>query len=244
VLLRRDLVHESGGDLSAVVMAGGYGMRLRPLTESLPKPMLPVGNRPLLELTINQLRRAGIRDVNVATHYLPEAISGHFGNGESFGVRLNYLYEEHPLGTAGGLRLLKNVEGTMLVINGDVLTGAPFPAMLAYHQQHRADMTVGVRKYEVHVPFGVVECDDVRVTHIREKPSLDFFINAGAYLLEPWTLDLIPEGRRFDMTDLILKLLESGRQVVSFPIVEYWLDVGRQEDYQKAQRDVLAGRIQ
>ncbi len=244
LLLRRDLVVQSAdADLSAVVMAGGYGMRLRPLTEALPKPMLPVGDRPLLELTIGQLRRAGIKDVSLTTHYLPEAISGHFGNGESFGVRLNYLHEEHPLGTAGGLRLLKNAEGTMLVINGDVLTGAPFPAMLAYHRQHRADLTVGVRKYEMQVPFGVVECDDVRVTQIREKPSLSFFINAGAYLLEPHTLDLIPEGRHFDMTDLIQKLVETGRIVVSYPIVEYWLDIGRQEDYQRAQDDVLNGRI-
>ncbi len=244
LLLRRDLVVQNAdADLSAVVMAGGYGMRLRPLTEALPKPMLPVGDRPLLELTIAQLRRAGIKDVSLATHYLPETISRHFGNGESFGVRLNYLHEEHPLGTAGGLGLLKNAEGTMLVINGDVLTGAPFPAMLAYHRQLRADLTVGVRKYELQVPFGVVECDDVRVTHIREKPSLNFFINAGAYLLEPHTLDLIPEGRRFDMTDLIQKLLDNGRTVVSYPIVEYWLDIGRQEDYQRAQEDVLSGRI-
>ncbi len=244
LLLRRDLVVETGTDLCAVVMAGGYGMRLRPLTESLPKPMLPVGDRPLLELTIGQLRRAGITNVSVATHYLPEKISEHFGNGESFGVRLNYVHEENPLGTAGGLRLLTNVAGTLLVINGDVLTGVPFPAMLAYHRQHRADMTVGVRKYEVHVPFGVVECDDVRVTHVREKPSLGFFINAGAYLLEPGILGFIPEGRRFDMTDLILKLLENGRTVVGFPIVEYWLDIGRQEDYQQARTDVVKGRIQ
>jgi dTDP-glucose pyrophosphorylase/CBS domain-containing protein len=242
-LLRKDLVPEVGLDLSAVIMAGGYGKRLLPLTESVPKPMLPVGNRPLLELTIRQLRRSGIRDVNVTTHYLSESIVNHFGDGEGFGVRLNYLKEDHPMGTAGGLKLMKSPDGTFLVINGDILTGAPFQEMLEYHRRHRAILTVGVRKYDMQVPFGVVECEDVRITKLQEKPSLSFFINAGTYLLEPSACDYIPEGQPFDMTDLIQKLLEAGRTVISFPIMEYWLDVGHHEDYQKAQEDALKVKI-
>lgn len=242
-LLRQDLVAEVQLDLPAVVMAGGYGKRLMPLTESLPKPMLPVGDRPLLEHIIEQLRRAGVRDVNLTTHYLPDSITNHFGTGKEFGVNLNYLKEDHPMGTAGGLKLLKRPEGPFLVINGDILTGVPFREMLMYHRKHRAALTVGVRKYEMQVPFGVVECDDVRITGIQEKPVTSFFINAGTYLLDPSAYDYIPDGTRFDMTDLIQALLDAGQTVVGFPIVEYWIDVGRHEDYQKAQEYVMKGRI-
>ena len=241
LILSQDIVPNRDLALSAVVMAGGFGKRLMPLTERVPKPMLPVGGRPLLELTIAQLRRAGIKDVNVTTHYLPEAISDHFGSGETFGVHLNYVKEDQPLGTAGGIKLLKQFDSTMLVINGDILTGAPFAAMLDYHRTYHADLTVGVRKYEVQVPFGVVECDDVHVKALEEKPSLSFFINAGTYLIEPSVREFIPAGQRFDMTDLISKLIEAGRVVVSFPIMEYWLDMGRHEDYAKAQQDVQNG---
>ncbi len=241
LILSKDIVPNRELALSAVVMAGGFGTRLLPLTENIPKPMLPVGGRPLLELTIAQLRRAGIKNVNVTTHYLPETISDYFGTGEMFGVRLNYLQEEHPLGTAGGIKLLKQFDDTMLVINGDILTGAPFGAMLDYHRAYHADLTIGVRKYEVQVPFGVVECEDVHVKGLEEKPSLSFFINAGTYLIEPAVRDFIPAGQRFDMTELISKLIEAGRIVVSFPIMEYWLDMGRHEDYAKAQQDVRDG---
>jgi dTDP-glucose pyrophosphorylase/CBS domain-containing protein len=241
LILSKDIVPNRELALSAVVMAGGFGTRLLPLTENVPKPMLPVGGRPLLELTIAQLRRAGIQNVNVTTHYLPETISDYFGTGETFGVRLNYLQEEHPLGTAGGIKLLKQFDDTMLVINGDILTGAPFGAMLDYHRAYHADLTIGVRKYEVQVPFGVVECEDVHVKSLEEKPSLSFFINAGTYLMEPAVRDFIPAGQRFDMTELISKLIEAGRIVVSFPIMEYWLDMGRHEDYAKAQQDVRDG---
>jgi NDP-sugar pyrophosphorylase family protein len=158
-------------------------------------------------------------------------------------VRLNYVQEDHPLGTAGGLKLLKNTNRPFLVINGDILTGLSFEAMHDFHRKNSAEITVGVRKYEVKVPFGVVECDDVRITQIKEKPSLTFFINAGIYLLEPSVYDYIPEGQHFNMTDLIQKLLDAGRQVVSFPVMEYWLDVGQHADYKQAQEDIRNGKI-
>jgi dTDP-glucose pyrophosphorylase/CBS domain-containing protein len=240
-LVRKYLAQYAGTDLSAVIMAGGYGKRLLPLTEQLPKPMLPVGDRPLLELTIQQLRRSGIRDISLTTHYLPESIVQYFGDGSAFGVRLNYLNEDYPLGTAGGIKLMKPTDNPFLVINGDIITGVPFQEMLNFHRKHHALLTVGVRKYDVEVPFGVVELEEVRVNHIREKPSLKLFINAGTYLLEPEVCDFIPSGRRFDMTELIQRLIEAGRVVVSFPIMEYWLDIGRHEDYAKAQEDVRNG---
>jgi dTDP-glucose pyrophosphorylase/CBS domain-containing protein len=240
-LLRRNLVQIRRTDLSAVIMAGGYGKRLLPLTEQVPKPMLPIGDRPLLELTIQQLRRSGIRDISLTTHYLPDSIVRYFGDGSAFGVRLSYLKEDYPLGTAGGIKLMKRTGNPFVVINGDIITGVPFQEMLNFHRKHRALLTVGVRKYDVEVPFGVVELDEVHVNLIREKPSFTFFINAGAYLLEPEVCDVIPSGQRFDMTDLIQKLIDAGGVVVSFPITEYWLDVGRHEDYARAQEDVRNG---
>ena len=228
--------------LSAVIMAGGLGKRLLPLTEHVPKPMLPVGDRPLLERTIKQLRRSGIRDVSMTTHYLQDSIVQHFGDGEEYGVRISYANEDQPLGTAGGLKLIERPAGPFVVINGDILTGVSFEKMLEYHREHEAEITVGVRRYVIDVPFGVVECDDVRITQLREKPSLTLFINAGIYLLEPTACDSIPDGEHFDMTDLIKRLLDEGRTVVSFPIIEYWLDIGRPEDYRQAQEDLATGR--
>jgi dTDP-glucose pyrophosphorylase/CBS domain-containing protein len=242
-LLRKDLLVDIRPVLSAVIMAGGLGKRLLPLTEHVPKPMLPVGDRPLLERTIQQLRRAGIRDVSLTTHYLPENIVQHFGKGEEFGVRISYANEDQPLGTAGGLKLVKRPAGPFVVINGDILTGVSFEKMLEYHRAFEAEITVGVRRYEIEVPFGVVECDDVRITQLREKPSLTLFINAGIYLLEPTAWDSIPNDEHFDMTDLIRMLLDEGRTVVSYPIIEYWLDVGRPDDYRQAQEDLHDGPV-
>ena len=235
VLLRRDIAVDNRPALSAVIMAGGLGKRLMPLTEHTPKPMLPVGDRPLLERTIEQLRRAGIRDVSMTTHYLQDHITRHFGDGHEFGVHISYASEDQPLGTAGGLKLLDRPAGPFVVINGDILTGVAFDKMLEYHHRHGAEITVGVRRYVIDVPFGVVECDDVRITEFREKPSLTLFISAGIYLLEPSVCDLIPDRQFFDMTDLIKKALDEDWTVVSFPIIEYWLDIGRPEDYERAQ---------
>lgn len=147
------------------------------------------------------------------------------------------------MGTAGGLRLLPRPTQTLVVINGDILTGVFFEEMLNFHRQHQALMTVGVRKYELMVPFGVVECEGARITGLREKPSKTFFINAGIYLIDPEAYDLIPNGKYYDMTDLIDKLINSKEMVASFPIFEYWLDIGSHEDYQRAQEDILNGRI-
>lgn len=229
--------------LQAVIMAGGSGTRLRPLTQDLPKPMLPVGDRPLMEVIIDQLRQSGIGRVNITTHYLPEKITDYFGNGENFGVELNYVSEDRPLGTAGSLGLIDWPQETLLVINGDILTKVNFRAMLNYHQEHGADITVGVRKYDLQVPYGVVEVEEQQVRRLREKPSLSFFVNAGIYMLEPRVNEYIPNGERYDMTDLIDRLIEKGRPVVSFPIVEYWLDIGKPSDYARAQEDVKKGGI-
>lgn len=238
-----DLVKEYEFPLTAVVMAGGYGTRLRPLTEEVPKPMLPVGDRPLMELIIEQLRQSGIEQVNVATHYLGRRIKEHFEDGRDFGVDIQYVDEDQPLGTAGALGLMETPDQPLLVINGDILTRVDFQAMLSYHREHEAHLTVAVRQYDLEVPYGVVECDGPRVCQLREKPRYSFLVNAGIYLLEPSVHRYIPNARRFDMTELIERLLDEGAKVVSFPVVEYWLDIGEPVDYEKAQEDVGEGRF-
>jgi dTDP-glucose pyrophosphorylase len=243
LVLRRDLTPTAEEDASAVIMAGGFGRRLLPLTKDVPKPMLRVGGRPLMEITIERLRKAGFRHVNVTTHHLSDRITRHFGDGSAFGVELHYVSEEEPLGTAGGLRLTCELNGPLLVINGDILSDVDFQNILAFHQEHHADLTVGVHRQAVEIPYGVVECDGPYVRAIREKPSWEVLVNAGIYMLEPGVRHFIPPTARFDMTDLIARLIAAGRKVVSFPIVEYWIDIGVLAQYEQAQADYTEGKI-
>jgi dTDP-glucose pyrophosphorylase/CBS domain-containing protein len=243
IVMLRDLVREYELPLRAVVMAGGYGVRLRPLTEDMPKPMLPVGERPLLELIVEQLQQAGIKKLNVATHYKGEMISNHFKDGKDFGVDIRYVQEDQPLGTAGALRLLGESNEPLLVMNGDILTRVDFAAMLHFHGEHNADLTVAVRQYEFQVPYGVIETRGADVTRISEKPTVRHFINAGIYLLNPSVCSLIPEGQAFDIPELINTLIDNGKSVVSFPIREYWLDIGEAAQYSQAQVDVANGLV-
>jgi dTDP-glucose pyrophosphorylase len=238
-----DLLKETELPVTGVIMAGGYGKRLMPLTETVPKPMLPVNGRPLLEHMLDKLHNAGIRSVNVATHHLSDSIVNHFHDGSDFGVRLNYFQETEPLGTAGALAKMSSGTDPLLVINGDILTGVDIRAMLHYHREYNSQLTVGVRQYDIEVPFGVVETDGVKVISIAEKPVLRHFINAGIYLVDPAMCRLVPENRYFDMPDLIQAVIAAGGTVISFPVREYWLDVGQLEQYQKAEADVAKGIV-
>ena len=237
--LLRELALEDDLPVTAVVMAGGRGTRLRPLTDKMPKPMLPVGDRPVMEHVLEQIEKAGISRVSITTHYKPEAIVDHFGDGSRFGVEIDYVNEEEPLGTAGALGLLKPQQGPVLVINGDVMTQVNFRSMLSYHADNHADLTVGVRQFEVHVPYGVVDMAGVDVSGLDEKPTYRFFINAGVYLIEPTVLSLVKSQEKLDATDLIARSIASGKKVVGFPIHEYWLDIGRPDDYLRANKDVV-----
>jgi dTDP-glucose pyrophosphorylase len=238
-----DLLPTGGLPIKAVIMAGGFGTRLSPLTNDVPKPMLPVGDRPLMEYMVDQLRKAGIERLSVATHYLNEKIATHFGDGQDFGMEISYIKEDTPLGTAGALGLMEPIKEPMLVINGDILTRVDFRSMLDFHNKHNADLTIGVRQYEMEVPFGVLDCDGPDVLRISEKPQHRFLVNAGIYLINPTAHHYIPHKKFFNMTDLIDKLLVEKRKVVSFPILEYWLDIGQPTDYQKAQEDVENGKV-
>lgn len=243
LVVHSDLTTEAGTPIQALIMAGGQGSRLRPHTENLPKPMLPVGGRPLMEIIINQLKDAGIKRVNVSTHYLSDKITDYFKDGSQLGVEINYVEEDHPLGTAGAIRLVEDRDSPILVMNGDVLSGVDFRAMMAFHREHAAHLTVAVRRYEMQVPYGVVECDDAAVRAIREKPMLTFFVNAGIYLIEPSACRHIPSAERLDMPNLIRQMIAKGESVVSFPIVEYWLDIGQPADYEQAKQDVAQGKL-
>jgi len=238
ILLRSDLQNIDALGVRAVVMAGGFGIRLRPLTDETPKPMLPMGDRPVMEHIIGHLRDAGISKVNVTTHYLPDKIKSYFGNGNDFGVTIDYVEECSPLGTAGSLSLIESSNEPILVINGDIMTKVDFRSMVAFHREHKSDLTVGVRQLELKVPFGVLDCNEMLVSAIREKPTIKLFINAGIYLLEPHVHALIPHEKRYDMTDLMAHLIETGKRVVSFPIIEYWMDIGQISDYEKANADI------
>ncbi len=240
IALLGDLVKEYELPLRAVVMAGGYGTRLRPLTDEVPKPMLPIGGRPLLERIIEQLRGAGIHRVNLTTHYKADVIARHFGDGHEFGVEIRYVEESQPLGTAGALSLIEASEEPLLVVNGDILTSVDFRTMLAFHREQRADMTVGVWTHEWQVSYGVVHLEGVAVTGIAEKPMMRHFINAGIYLLNPDVCRYIPADQPYDMPALITHLISDGRRVVGFPVREYWMDIGQAADYQRAQDDVQA----
>lgn len=233
------LLPEKELSVQALIMAGGFGSRLKPLTDELPKPMLPVGGRPLLEHIIEQLKNAGIQKINIATHYMPEKIVTHFGDGKPFGVQINYIHEEKPLGTGGALGLIPTPREPLLVINGDILTQVNFRAMLSYHHEHHAVMTMAVRQYDIQIPYGVMECEDVQIQKIVEKPQLRFLVNAGIYLVGPDAFKFITEGDRFNITDLIEWLLDADLMVVGFPIHEYWLDIGQHDDYLQAQNDIL-----
>lgn len=221
--------------VQAVIMAGGFGKRLYPLTNDTPKPMLPVGDKPLIEHIVNKLRGAGIKDVSISTHFKAEKIRDHFEDGKRFGVNVSYVHEDQPLGTAGAIGLLENPAGPILITNGDILTGVNYRTLLEFHQLQKADLTVCVRRYELLVPYGVVECSDERITRLSEKPTLTFLVNAGIYIMEPRVHAMIPRNERLDMTELMETLLASGAKVVSFPIIEQWLDIGQHTDYAMAQ---------
>ena len=243
IALLNDLVLTHRPQVRAVVMAGGFGKRLRPLTSEQPKPMLTLGDQPLLERTIGRLKDSGIQHISVTTHYMAEAISDHFGDGERFGIKIDYLNEEKPLGTAGALSLLDNLNQPLLVINGDILTDVDFRAMHDYHIEHEADITMAVRKYDMQVPYGVVQLQDHKVSSITEKPTQSCFVNAGIYLLEASVKGAVTKGEHLHMTDLINRSIENGMNVVSFPVREYWIDIGKYEDYEQAKSDIEMGQV-
>jgi dTDP-glucose pyrophosphorylase len=220
-----------------VVMAGGLGMRLRPLTENTPKPMLEVGGIPLLERILAQFVAQGISRFFFSVNYLGDKIEAHFGDGARWGVEIRYLRETMRLGTGGPLSLLPRAEiasDCVVVINGDVIAEVNIPGLIAHHRASAASMTVCVRSYNQTVPFGVVALEDGRITGIHEKPTFTHHINAGIYCVGVDALPLIPANEPFDMPTLVTRLIEGGRRCVVQPLPGFWIDIGSHDDYNRA----------
>jgi len=227
--------------VQAVLMCGGLGTRLRPWSYVIPKPMFPIGERPILELLLARLRKHAVTEIYLSLGYKAELIESYFKDGAHLGVQLHYVRESEPLGTAGALNLLRDrLQAPFLMMNGDLVTRLDFRAFYAFHLEQRAALTVGVKAYDVPIPYGVVESAAQRVVALREKPTLSVDINAGIYAISPETLSLLPASGRYDATQLIQAAMDAGMRVCSYSIQEYWLDIGRFEDYHKANEDAAA----
>jgi dTDP-glucose pyrophosphorylase/predicted transcriptional regulator len=221
-----------------VLMAGGLGTRLQPLTNDCPKPLLPLGDKPILETIIENFAEQGFERIFLSVNYKAEMIKNHFGTGERWGVEVDYLHENIPLGTAGALSLLpEKPSEDIIVMNGDLLTHTNFDSLLKFHVDHGADATMAVREYDFQVPYGVVSLDDTGIQAIEEKPVQKFFVNAGIYVLSPDALEHLPAETFFDMPNLFEHLIESGKSTVAYPLREYWIDIGRLEELERAQKE-------
>jgi len=233
-----EMMSASAPENWVVIMAGGLGTRLRPITEDIPKPLVPVGGKPVLETIIEQLAVQGFTGIFLAVNYLADQVRAHFGDGSRWGVRIDYLEEETRLGTAGALTLLpERPQAPFLVMNADLVTDIDFRRLLGFHADQTADATMCVREYKFQVPYGVVETQGNRITQLTEKPQHSYFVNSGIYALEPNVLDLVPEGHFYDMTTLFDDLLTRDGHGVVFPVHEYWIDIGQFDDLERARTD-------
>ena len=224
--------------MKAVVLAGGRGTRLAPYTAVLPKPLMPIGDKPILDIVIRQLKYHGFNHVILAVNHMAELLMSYFGEGERLGVKIDYSREEHPLGTAGPLKLLPDLADSFLVMNGDVLTDVNFGDMVLHHRTGNAVATMGVCPRTVETDLGVIKFDENRrLTEYIEKPTHNYWVSMGIYIFEPRTLHFIPKDQRFDLPDLMNLLISAGETVSCYPHEGYWQDIGRLEDYQKAQSD-------
>ncbi len=223
------------------IMAGGFGTRLRPLTDNCPKPMLKVGDKPILETLIKGFIKAGFHNFYISTHYMPEQIQQHFGDGSDLGVNISYVHENIPLGTGGALGLLPEdmpKDLPLLMINGDILTNVDFQRLLKFHMESDADATMCVREYDYQIPYGVINGEGSKITSMVEKPVQRFFVNAGIYVVSPQVIQSVEKNKKIDMPTLLELHMEKRQKVLMFPIHEYWLDIGRIDDFNRAQVDI------
>ncbi|MSP49866.1 MAG: CBS domain-containing protein [Alphaproteobacteria bacterium] len=221
-----------------VLMAGGQGNRLRPLTSDRPKPLLNIGHKPLLETILESLLQFGFRRFYIAVNYKADMIKSHFRDGRAWNCDIRYLEEEAYLGTAGALRLLGEPPADPIVVmNGDVLTKVNFETLLDFHHEQRSAATMCVREYDFKIPYGVVEIDGHKILGVVEKPVRTLFVNAGIYVLDPSVLGYLPAAERMDMTDLFARVIGDGGVTTAFPIWEYWIDIGQIDDFERANHD-------
>jgi len=225
--------------MKAVILAGGKGARLAPYTKILPKPLMPIGDRPILEILLLQLKKAGISEVILTVGHLAELLRAFFQGGERFGLDIQYSYEEKPLGTAGPLSLVaETLTDTFVVTNGDVLTTLDLRELISAHQRSGATATIASHSRQVKVDLGVLQIDGSNcLTGYIEKPTYDFYVSMGIYVFEPRVLDYIHFNQYLDFPDLVLKMIEAGEKIMGFPFDGYWQDLGRSDDYEQAVQD-------
>jgi NDP-sugar pyrophosphorylase family protein len=224
--------------MKTVILAGGKGTRLAPYTTIFPKPLVPIGDRPILEIIIRQLVRQGLDDILLSVGHLGELIEAYFQNGHRNipGLRLDYFRERQPLGTAGSLRMIPGLDDTFLAMNGDILTTMNYQELIRYHRKHQAALTIAMHQKDVKIDLGVLETDaHSALTSYREKPLYRFEVSMGIYVYEPRVLGYMPKGEYLDFPDLVGLLLQKGEKIVGFRSQDYWLDIGRREDYELAQ---------
>lgn len=224
----------------AVIMAGGEGKRLRPLTLSTPKPLLKVGDKPIIEYNIDRLQRVGIKNITLSINYLGDQLVEYFGDGVNRKLNIKYVREDKPLGTIGSILLVDKFQhDDIIVMNSDLLTNIDFKDFYKTFKDSGADMAVAATSYHVDVPYGVLEADETnRVMSLKEKPRYTYYSNAGIYILKKSLLKMIPDDVFYDITDLIKRILEMNLALITYPINGYWLDIGKHEDFEKAQQDV------
>ncbi|MFQ5615650.1 MAG: sugar phosphate nucleotidyltransferase [Anaerolineales bacterium] len=221
--------------MKAVVLAGGKGTRLAPYTKILPKPLMPIGDMPILEIILRQMKRAGIEEVILTVGHLKELLRAFFQDGERFGLKICYSSEDKPLGTAGPLSLIGGLDDTFVVTNGDVLTTLDFKSLIETHRRSKAAATIAMHERQVKVDLGVIQCNGANeVTGYIEKPTYDFHVSMGIYVFTPQVLNYIPHNQYLDFPDLVLKLLDEGQRVMGYPFDGYWQDLGRPNDYERA----------
>lgn len=220
---------------SVLLMAGGRGKRLMPLTENCPKPLIRINDKPLLEIIIEQCVASGLKNFYISVHYLSDQIIDYFGNGEKWNINISYLHEEKPMGTAGALSLLpQTITHPLLIINGDILTKINIPQFLNFHQNNKADISISGSEYYYKSPYGIIDVEGINFKSIKEKPTFKHFINAGIYIINPSIIDEIKNEQYLDMPDLLNKSLRKKYNVIVYPIYEYWLDIGRVDNLNKA----------
>lgn len=224
--------------MKAVILAGGKGTRLSPYTKVLPKPLMPIGDMPILEVILRQIKLAGIDDVVLTVGHLSELLRTFFQDGSRLGLNISYNYEDSPLGTAGPIAFVPNLEDTFLVMNGDVLSTIPLKELIEFHKTNNAIATIATHHRRVKVDLGVIQWDgDARVTGYIEKPTYDYSVSMGIYVFEPKVLSYIPKGEYYDFPDLVKKLIGVGEKVIGYRFDGYWQDLGRPDDYESAAQD-------
>jgi dTDP-glucose pyrophosphorylase len=225
--------------VDAVIMAGGRGERLRPLTDSTPKPLLKVGDKPILEHNLDRLRLFGIDDFWITVKYLGEQIETYFGNGHEKSINIEYIYENEPLGTIGAVSKIKNfTHDFVLVTNSDLLTNIDYEHFFLDFLKNDADFSVVTIPYSVDIPYAVLETNNGHVLNFREKPTYTYYSNGGIYLMKREMLKHLPIEKHYNATDMMETLIKGGNKVISYPLAGYWLDIGRHEEYEKAQKDI------